>query len=121
MKFEEARLDAEVPFSHWDERAKYVLSRTSVIRNAPAASGVYGLYNVGRWIYIGHSGNICKVLLGYLSGQMPSVLLWEPKLFSFELCPYKERLRRHRELVLQFQPVCNRTMHPRSISVKWAP
>ncbi len=28
--------------------------------------------------------------------------------FTFELLPYKERMSRHRELVVCYQPVCNR-------------
>ena len=67
----------------------FLLTRTSVMRNAPEESGVYGLSVPGKWVYIGHSFNIRKALLEYLSGQMPYVLQWQPSYFAFELIPYQ--------------------------------
>jgi hypothetical protein len=96
---------------------RHLLTRSSVNRNAPEQSGVYGLLNPDRWIYIGHAANIRTALLNYLSGQMPSALQWQPRYFTFETLPYKERIVRHRELVAQNQPVCNRkTQSPFIIS-----
>jgi len=92
----------------WDNSQRFTLTRTSVIRNAPEESGVYGLCSPGKWVYIGHSSSIRKALLQYLSGQMPYVLQWQPKHFVFEPLPYKDRLGRHKELVAQCQPICNR-------------
>lgn len=89
-----------------------------MLRNAPEESGVFGLCNPGRWIYIGHSFNIRKALLEYLSGQRPYVLQWQPKYFLFELMPYKKRVSRHKSLVAQYQPVCNRkTQNTRWLAV----
>jgi excinuclease UvrABC nuclease subunit len=96
----------------WTNPQRFTLTRTSVTRNVPEESGVYGLCNPGRWIYIGHSSNIRKAMLEYLSGQMPYVLQWQPRHFTFELIPYKERASRHKELVAQYQPVCNRKTQP---------
>ena len=95
----------------WKNSQRFVLTRTSVLRNAPESSGVYGLCSPGKWLYIGHGFNIRKALLEYLSGQMPYVLQWQPKFFLFEVLPYKQRLGRHRELVAHYQPVCNRKSH----------
>lgn len=92
----------------WDDLPQFSLSRTNVARHAPQESGVYGLSIPGKWIYIGHSFNIRKALLEYLSGQMPYVLTWQPKHFTFELLPFKDRLTRQKELVAHYQPVCNR-------------
>ena len=92
----------------WENSQRFTLTRTSVIRNAPEQSGVYGLCSPDKWVYIGHSANVRKAMLEYLSGQMPYVLQWQPKQFTFELLPYKERLTRHKELVAHCQPVCNR-------------
>jgi excinuclease UvrABC nuclease subunit len=92
----------------WDDLTQFSLSRTNVARHAPEESGVYGLLVPGKWIYIGHSFNIRKALLEYLSGQMPYVLQWQPRQFTFELLPYKDRLARQKELVARYQPVCNR-------------
>ena len=85
---------------HWSKQQEtYALNRPSVIRNAPEASGIYGLFTPGRWIYIGASWNIHAALLEYLHGRKQSVLQWEPTCFTFEVCPTKERRRRQRELV----------------------
>ena len=92
----------------WENSQRFTLTRTSVIRNAPEHSGVYGLCSPGKWVYIGHSANVRKAMLEYLSGQMPYVLQWQPKQFTFELLAYKERLTRHKELVAHCQPICNR-------------
>ena len=86
----------------------FLLTRSSVMRNAPEESGVYGLYSHNRWVYIGHRSNIRKALLEYLSGQMPYVLQWQPSYFVFEPLPYRERIARHKELVARHHPVCNR-------------
>lgn len=92
----------------WDEAHRFSLTRTSVLRNAPEESGVYGLYSPGKWVYIGQTFNIRKALLEYLSGQMPYVLQWQPKYFTFQLVPYKQRAGRQKELVARYQPACNR-------------
>ena len=62
----------------------------------------------GKWIYIGHTANIQKTLLSYLSGRMPYVLEWQPRYFVFESLAYKNRIKKHKELVVYYQPVCNR-------------
>jgi hypothetical protein len=98
----------KVLFVEWDQLHRFSLTRSSVIQNAPEESGVYGLAYPGKWVYIGHSFNIRKALLDYLSGQKPYVLQWQPRLFAFELLPYKERLVRHKELLVQYHPACNR-------------
>ena len=98
----------------WASSSRFALNRTSVVRNAPEESGVYGLCSGGKWLYIGHSFNIRKALLAYLSGQMPYVLQWQPKQFVFELLPYRRRIVRQKALVAQFQPICNRKTQSQS-------
>ena len=95
----DARLD-------WENA--YPLNRSSVIRHAPEASGVYGLQNVTHWVYIGQCPNIRGALLKYLSGQMPYVLQSQANVFVFELCLPRKRMERQHELVQRFQPVCNK-------------
>ncbi|HXJ42793.1 MAG TPA: hypothetical protein VNH18_26160 [Bryobacteraceae bacterium] len=87
------------------------MSRTSVLRNAPEESGVYGLCNADQWVYIGHCSSIRKALLEYLRGQMPYVLQWQPKQFMFEVLPYKQRIARQKALVAHYQPTCNRKIN----------
>ena len=86
----------------------YPLNRSSVIRHAPEASGVYGLQNAGQWDYIGQCPNKREALFKYLSGQMPYVLQSQPNGFAFELCPPRTRMERQRQLAQHFQPVCNK-------------
>jgi excinuclease UvrABC nuclease subunit len=93
----------------WHHSQRFALSRTSVIRNAPEESGVYGLLGPDKWVYIGHTANIRKALLQYLRGQMPYVLEWQPNWFVFERHAYRARLYKHKELVGQYQPLCNRS------------
>ena len=95
----DARLD-------WENA--YPLNRSSVIRHAPEASGVYGLQNARHWVYIGQCPNIRGALLKYLSGQMPYVLQSQSNVFVFELCLPRKRMGRQHELVQRFQPVCNK-------------
>jgi hypothetical protein len=92
----------------WDEQHGFLLTRTSVVRNAPEESGVYGLYGPDKWIYICQTSKIRKALLDYLSGRIPYVLQWQPKYFVFECLHYKERGARLKELVARYQPVANR-------------
>ena len=95
-------------FVDWANLQPLALTRTSVVRNAPEESGVYGLCTGDEWVYIGHNFNIRKALLAYLSGQLPYALEWQPKHFVFERLPYKKRIARHQELVAHYQPICNR-------------
>ena len=92
----------------WDQQQRFLLTRTSVICNAPEESGVYGLYSPEQCVYIGHTSNIQKALLDYLSGRRPYVLQWQPNYFVFECLHYKERSARNKELVARYQPVGNR-------------
>ena len=95
----------------WSSSQRFSLNRTSVLRNAPEESGVYGLCSGDQWVYIGHTSSVRKALLEYLRGQMPYVLQWQPKQFIFEILPYKTRIARQKELVAHCQPTCNRKVN----------
>jgi len=95
----------------WSSIQRFTLNRTSVLRNAPEASGIYGLCNGDQWVYIGHTASLRKALLEYLRGQMPYVLQWQPRHFMFEVLPYKERISRQKALVAHYQPTCNRKVN----------
>ena len=95
----------------WKSTQRFLLTRASVGKNAPEASGVYGLCSPGTWIYIGQTSNIRKALLEYLSGQMPYVLQWQPRTFVFELYPPRERVFRQKQLAQYYQHVCNRKVN----------
>jgi hypothetical protein len=93
---------------NWDESNPYPLNRTNVLHNTPEASGVYGLLNDNRWIYIGQCPNVQKALLKYLGGKMPYVLQFQPRVFVFDLCSPRNRIARQKELAQIYRPVCNK-------------
>jgi hypothetical protein len=94
-----------VPFENHGNRS---FTACSVDRNAPAASGVYGLSNSRQWLYVGATANIQAKLREHL--QHPSAFLSEhsPSGFTFELSSTECRLARQNQLVVELEPVGNR-------------
>ena len=93
-----------MPFENCGARVYKV---AAVQRDAPAASGVYGLSNSREWIYIGETGNIQASLLEHLAegerfgaGRLATG-------FSFELCPPEFRVARQNRLISQLKPIGN--------------
>jgi hypothetical protein len=98
---------AEVAFAE-NRFSKLRWDRDSIVRNAPEAPGVYGLFNV-VWIYIGESENIKMDLLEHLSRESPRIQRYGPEGFAFELAPNPIfRHRRQVDLVRQLQPLAQR-------------
>ena len=93
-----------MPFENHGSRA---FTETSILKNAPAASGVYGLSNAREWIFVGESDNLRSRLLAHLRGADPA-LAQAPTGFTFELSRPAERLGRQNRLVLELAPVQNR-------------
>jgi excinuclease UvrABC nuclease subunit len=79
-----------------------------VDKNAPAASGVYGLSNARQWIYVGETANIQAELRNHL--HHPSQLLRDhiASGYTFELSPAEYRIERQNQLVRELHPVGNR-------------
>ena len=100
-----------MPFSNHGNRA---FTETSILRNAPAASGVYGLANSREWIYVGESADLQGRLLAHLRGDDPA-LARTPTGFTFELSLSDDRVARQNRLVLELEPVHNRYLSDRSI------
>ena len=84
----------------------------SVKTNAPTASGVYGLSNAVRWIYVGESDDIQGELLKHLANPTSSDEATKPSGFTFELSSSGDRVSRQSELVLELAPVSNRSHTP---------
>lgn len=93
-----------MPFEHHGSRAFTV---TSVLKNAPAASGVYGLSNAREWIYVGEGANLQGCLLAHLRGAGPA-LSRTPTGFTYELSRSVDRVARRNRLALELDPVRNR-------------
>ena len=89
-----------MPFESCFARA---FTAVTIEREAPAASGVYGISNAKRWIFIEESENIRASLMGYLAN--PSGPLADlPSGFSFELSPSYSRIARRDRLIAELSP-----------------
>lgn len=93
-----------VPFENHGSRA---YTPASVLKNAPAASGVYGLSNAREWIYVGECGNLQDRLLDHLRGA-DLALARTPTGFTYELSEPADRMGRLSRLVQELDPVHNR-------------
>ena len=94
-----------MPFEYHGNRS---FTARSIGNNAPQASGVYGLADAHRWIYVGESADIQAELLRHL--QNPHAFLREhpPSGFTYELAPAGRRIDRQNQLVLELEPIGNR-------------
>jgi hypothetical protein len=59
----------------WRNLRSFPYNVASVQHNAPAASGVYGIFTRHEWIYIGESQDIQARLVQHLNGDNPCVSL----------------------------------------------
>ena len=94
-----------MPFENAGNRS---FTMISVDKNAPAASGVYGLSNARQWIYVGETDNIQAELFKHLRSPSDFLRSQQPSGFTYELRPAEERVRRQNELVFELEPVGNR-------------
>ena len=69
----------------WNSRADYAFTVESIRANAPARSGVYGLYSPSQWIFIGEAQDIQARLLAHYRGDDTGVGYHVPTGFKFEL------------------------------------
>ena len=81
---------------------------TSVRNYAPMMSGVYGISNARRWIYIDVTDNIQDTLLAHLQDPLRTIMKEEPTGFVFEICDSARRASRQDRLVLEYEPALNR-------------
>jgi hypothetical protein len=81
---------------------------------APVTPGVYGISNAREWIFIGEADNIQGALLDHLQDRSASLMKRQPAGFVFEVCGGWKRSDRQGRLVLEYGPVCNRTIHGKS-------
>ena len=89
-----------MPFESCFARA---FTAITIEREAPMASGVFGISNAKRWIYIEETENIRASLMGYLAHSSgPSAD--PPSGFSFELSPSYSRTARRDRLIAELSP-----------------
>ena len=80
----------------------------SIRTYAPAASGVYGISNARKWLYIGETDDICGALLNHFGDVASPLMLSRPAGFVFEVCDRLRRTIRQDRLVHEYGPTCNR-------------
>ncbi len=80
----------------------------SVDRNAPSASGVYGLSNARAWVYVGECDDVREQLRKHLGETGTLLRAQNPTGFTYELCAEGDRIARQNQLVRELEPVCNR-------------
>jgi hypothetical protein len=94
----------------WNNKTGYEFSETSINANAPAASGVYGLFKGQQWVYFGESESIQRRLLEHLRAPTPCMAQQRPTHFSFELHAGLPRVSRQDALIVEFRPPCNQKL-----------
>ena len=91
----------------WNGSEPCIYEMASIVRHPPTVSGVYAVLSLGRWLYVGESGSLRGGLSLQFSGGNPCLSRHDPTHFMYELVPDADRAARRRELILEYQPVCN--------------
>ena len=94
-----------MPFENHGNRS---FTMISIGKNAPPASGVYGLADARQWIYVGEAVDIQAELLKHLQNPHPFLREHPPSGFTYELTTPGQRIRRQNQLVLELEPIGNR-------------
>jgi excinuclease UvrABC nuclease subunit len=82
-------------------------TNASILQNAPAWPGVYGLYKEGRWIYVGETDDIQKQLLEHLAETGSCIKREAPTDFVYEIVDASTRVARQAFLIRELSPPCN--------------
>ena len=94
-----------MPFeNHWNRS----FTALSIAKNAPPASGVYGLADACRWIYIGETADIQAELLRHVHNPPAFLREYSPSGFTYELSTAGHRIDRQNQLAFELEPIGNR-------------
>ncbi|HEU5464666.1 MAG TPA: hypothetical protein VFV82_11100, partial [Candidatus Binatia bacterium] len=80
-------------------------TESAILTEAPAVSGVYGLFNFDYQLFIGEAANIQQALLHHQSAIDAQPAHLRPTGFTFEPCSAELRKRKADELIGIFRPV----------------
>jgi hypothetical protein len=97
-----------MPFENHGNRA---FTAMAIDKNAPAASGVYGISNARQWIYVGETANIQAELRKLLQNPNPLLRDHIASGYTYELSSAEHRIERQSQLVRELQPVGNQPQH----------
>lgn len=86
----------------------HAFTAEAVERNAPARSGIYGIFNAHHWLFIGEADDIKAMLLAHLTESHAFLMAQHPKGFTYELCSRADRYQRQDNLILELEPLLNR-------------
>lgn len=90
----------------WQPDGKYYsFAREAIRAHAPAASGVYGLYNFDYQLFIGEAENIRQALLRHLSDDNVRSRRFQPSGFNFKTCPAELRKSNAEALIQIYHPI----------------
>jgi hypothetical protein len=96
-----------MPFEHHGNLA---FTAISIGKNAPPASGVYGLSDARQWIYVGETADIQAELLRHLRNPHAFLREHPPAGFTFELSGAGHRTNRQNQLIFELEPIGNRRL-----------
>ncbi len=96
----------------------YGFKQESINMHAPAASGVYGLFNFRHQILIGAAANIRNAVLHHRKHTKFRFRRFEPTGFTFEICPPELRKIRAQELIAEYEPISG-PQNPISFATLW--
>lgn len=90
-----------MPFAPFAARS---FTAVSIQKNAPEASGVYGLFNHRECLFVGQSSNIRAQLLTELREGAEELRAEKPTGFTVELCFSGDRALRLQRLTRELEP-----------------
>jgi excinuclease UvrABC nuclease subunit len=98
----------------FQSNGEFAFTEAMILRVAPTGSGVYGIHDGKRWLYVGEAQNIEQRLLSHQRGesdQSACILRNNPTHFVWEMVTggVLSRQARERQLIAELSPACNRT------------
>ena len=88
----------------------FEFTERGIAAHAPRESGVYGIFNGERWIYVGETADIEAQLYAHLRGESEQSCWIRTQYacyFAFELWDESARALRKKALSAELDPVCN--------------
>jgi len=98
-----------MPFENHGNRS---FTAISIAKNAPPASGVYGLVDACRWIYIGETADIQAELLRHVHNPPAFLREYSPSEFTYDLSTAGHRIDWQNQLAFELEPYATGGLGP---------